>query len=476
MIVTEWKEPNVTDTSAGSETEAVATQIRKAVERAHEAGVRLIRFEYCDVSGVARTKSIHIGQLEHKLLEGVSLTRAQMAIDLLEQLVPIAGMEPVGEIRLVPDPATLTVLPWSPGSASVLCDQLDHDRQDWGACPRSFLKAQIERAAGLGLTVQATFENEYYLATEQDGRYLPYDVPGHAPVYSAIGHDHAAGLMLETVDALTAQGMQVEQAINEYGPGQKEISIRHTDALGAADNQMKFRDTVRGVAMRHGVFASFAAKPFPEEIGSGAHLHFSLWDVEGRRSLLYDPALPGSLSRIGRQFIAGVADHLPALTALTVPSYNSFRRLTPSAWASATTAWGFDNKEVALRVASPFYRREEQSYNIEFKPSDGSANPYLSLGALLACGLDGIERQLDPGEPCDHDPARMSDKDLARGKVRPLPASMDEALNCLEQDGVLLAALGPLLSRCYLAVRRSEQAVFAANDLDFEVRHHFYRF
>ena len=463
-------------TATPANAEAADRQISAAAERAREAGVRLIRFEYCDVSGVARTKSIHVDQLDHKLVEGVSLTRAQMAIDLLEQLVPIEGMEPVGEIRLVPDPATLTVLPWSPGSASVLCDQLDHDRQDWGACPRSFLKRQIARAAALGVTVQATFENEYYLATELEGHYLPYDVPGHAPVYSAIGHDHAAELMLETVDALTAQGMQVEQAINEYGPGQKEISIRHTDALGAADNQMKFRDTVRGVALRHGVLASFAAKPFPDEIGSGAHIHFSLWDAEGERSLLYDPALVGALSALGRHFIAGVAEHLPALTALTVPSYNSFRRLTPSAWASATTAWGFDNKEAALRVASPFYRREEQSYNIEYKPSDGSANPYLSLGALLACGLDGIERELDPGEPCEHDPALMKKEDLARGKVRPLPSSMDEALGCLEQDDVLLDSLGPLLSRCYLAVRRSEQAAFAANDLDFELRHHFYRF
>lgn len=470
--MTERKASDVADRPG----EAQDQRIREAVESARAAGVRLIRFEYCDVSGVARTKSIHVDQLEHKLLEGVSLTRAQMAINLLEQLVPIEGMEPVGEIRLVPDPATLTVLPWSPGSASVLCDQLDHDRQDWGACPRSFLKRQLERAAALGLTVQATFENEYYLATERDGRYFPHDVPGHAPVYSSIGHDHAADVMLETVDALTSQGMRVEQAINEYGPGQKEISIRHTDALGAADNQMKFRDTVRGVAYRHGLFASFAAKPFPDEIGSGAHVHFSLWDTDGRRSLLYDPALPGALSLLGRRFIAGVCEHLPALTALTVPSYNSYRRLRPSAWASATTAWGFDNKEVALRIASPFYKREEQSYNIEFKASDGSANPYLSLGALIACGLDGIERELDPGDPCEHDPALMTAEALLRGKVRPLPSTMGEALELLGQDGVLLDALGPLLSRCYLAVRRSEQAVFAAHDLDFEVRHHFYRF
>jgi len=277
-----------------------------------------------------------------------------MSINMLEQMVHIEGMEPVGEIRLVADPATFTVLPWSAGSASILCDQVGHDRRDWGACPRSYLKAMIARAAETGVTVQAAFENEYYLAREEDGRLVPFDTPGHAPVYSPIGHDLGDQLMIETVDALEAQGMCVEQAINEYGPGQREIAIRYTGALAAADQQMKFRDTVRGVAWQHGLLASFAPKPYPDHIGSGAHIHFSVWDTSGKRNLLYDPGADRGLSLAGRRFIAGIAEHLPALVALTAPSYNSYRRLQPSAWASATTAWGFDNKEAALRVASPF--------------------------------------------------------------------------------------------------------------------------
>ncbi|MCU1557705.1 MAG: glnA [Microbacteriaceae bacterium] len=450
--------------------------IKEVVAAAHQSGVKLIRFEYCDVSGIARTKAIHVAQLEHKMLEGVSLTRAQMSINMLEDMVPIDGFEPIGEIRLVPDPSTFSVLPWVPASASVLCDQLDHDRLNWGACTRSYLKDIIERATGHGLTVQATFENEYYLAREEDGTYLPFDFPGHAPVYSSIGHDLNAEIMIETIDALESQGITVEQAINEYGAGQHEISIRHSDALRAADNQMKFRDTIRGVALKHDLFASFAPKPYPEQIGSGAHVHFSLWDLAGKNSLLYDKTAERGLSTMGRHFIAGVAEHLPALVALTAPSYNSYRRLTPNAWASATTAWGFDNKEAALRVCSPFYKREEQSYNIEFKTSDASANPYLSLGALIACGLDGIERELEPGDPSEHDPAYLSAEELVRGKVRPLPTSMDAALDELENDAFLLGTMGDMLSRCYLGVRRSEAAAFAAEDLDFEIRNHFYRF
>ncbi|MBC7518252.1 MAG: glutamine synthetase [Microbacteriaceae bacterium] len=449
--------------------------ISDVVAAAREAGVKLIRFEYCDVSGVARAKSVHVSQLEHKLLEGVSLSRAQMSLNLLDKLIHIEGMEPVGEIRLVPDPATFTVLPWVPASASVLCDQFDHDRLDWGACPRSYLKAMIARADALGFRVQASFENEYYLATEKDGEFLPFDVPTHAPVTSSIGHDLNASLMVDSVDALVAQGISVEQSINEYGAGQHEISIRHSDALRAADNQMKFRDTIRGVALNHGLYASFAPKPYPDQIGSGAHLHFSLWDADGK-SLLYEKGAERGLSKLGRHFIAGVVEHLPALVALTVPSYNSYRRLQPSAWASATTAWGFDNKEAALRVCSPFFQREEQSYNVEFKASDASANPYLSLGAIIACGIDGIERELEPGEPTEHDPARLTVEERERGNVRELPTSMGEALTHLEADSFLLGTLGDLLSRCYLAVRRSENETFAAEDLEFELRNHFYKF
>jgi glutamine synthetase len=437
------------------------------IEAAKAAGVQLVRFEYCDASGVARTKTVHVSQLEHKLVEGVGLTRAQMSINMLEDVIPIAGMEAVGEIRLVPDLDTFTVLPWVPASASILCDQLDHDRLNWGACPRTFLKDMIARAAQYGIVVQASFENEYYVASYVDG---------HAPVYSPIGHDMVAELMIETILALQSQGMVVEQAINEFGAGQQEIAIRYSDALRCADNQMKFRDTVRGVALRHDLFASFAPKPFPDEIGSGAHVHFSLWDLQGERNLLYDVNADHCLSKVGRNFIAGVAEHLPALVALTAPSYNSYRRLQPNAWSSATTAWGFDNKEAALRVTSPFFNREEESLNIEFKPSDASANPYLSLGGLIACGLDGIERDLDPGDPSQRNPVDLTPDELRRGKVRSLPTSMASALDEFEKDDLLKDAFGDLLYRCYLGVRRAEEATFSANDEAFEILNHFYRF
>ena len=443
------------------------------INRAQVANVQLVRFVYCDYSGVTRAKVIHVSHLTNKLREGLGLTRAQMAINLLEQLIEIEGMEPVGEVRLVPALDTFSILPWTPSSASIICDQLDHTHRNWGACPRSFLKDVASQAESMGIKIEATFENEFYLAREQNGAYVPFD---QAPVYSSIGLDLSAQIMHDIVQALIGQDIVVEQAINEYGPGQQEISIRHAPAVRAADNQIKLRDSIRGVALKHNLLASFAPKPFPEEIGSGCHVHFSLWDKEGQHNLLYDPNDQRGLSEIGRQFIAGVLDHLPALIALTCPSYNSYRRLQPQTWSSAYTAWGFDNREAAVRVASPFWGREEQTYNVELKSVDGSANPYIALGGLIAAGLDGIQRQLQPGQPCEHDPAKLSEAERAENSIRRLPTSMHEALDNLAQDTLLMRAMGDLMSRAYLAVRRSEERSFAEQNLDFEIRNHFYKF
>ena len=445
----------------------------EVINRAQAAHVQLVRFLYCDHSGVTRAKVIHVSHLANKLREGLGLTRAQMAMNLLEQLIDIEGMEPVGEIRMVPDPDTFSILPWTPGSASLICDQLDHNHLNWGSCPRSFLKDMIAQAEQMGIKVEATFENEFYLAREQEGAYIPFD---HAPVYSSIGLDLSAQVMDDIVRALGEQDLLVEQAINEYGPGQQEISIRHTPALRAADNQIKLRDTVRGMALQHGLLASFAPKPFPDAIGSGCHLHFSLWDLESKSNSLYEPSDSRGLSQPGRKFIAGILEHLPGLIALTCPSYNSYRRLQPHMWSSAYTAWGFDNREAAVRVASPFWGREEQTYNIELKSIDGSANPYIALGGLIACGLDGIRRQLDPGLPIEHDPGKMSEAELERRHIRRLPTTMADALNELERDQLLMEAMGDLMGRSYLAVRRSEEKAFSEQDTEFEIRNHFYKF
>jgi glutamine synthetase len=175
-------------------------------------GVRLVRFLYGDPSGVVRGKQVHAARLPEALTSGLGLTRAQNALNLLDDLVPVDGMEPVGEIRIVPDPATFTRLPWLDGVAGMLCDQVGHDGLDWGGCPRGFLRRAVDALAAAGLRVEAAFENEFYLAEDTPDGPRPW---GDGPVYSSAGLDRAAPVVNDIVDALDAQGIQVEQAINE---------------------------------------------------------------------------------------------------------------------------------------------------------------------------------------------------------------------------------------------------------------------
>jgi glutamine synthetase len=171
-----------------------------------------------------------------------------------------------------------------------------------------------------------------------------------------------------------------------------------------------------------------------------------------------------------------VLSHLPALVALTAPSVNSYRRLQPRFWSSAYTAWGPDNREAAVRVPSKRWTLEMESTNLELKPSDPSNNPYLALGGLLACGLDGMARQVEPGEPALADPDTIPEAERTRRGIRRLPTSLGEALDALERDEVLMDALGETLGREYLLVKRSEVRGFQGKDAAFEIDHHFYKY
>jgi glutamine synthetase len=461
------------------------TVLRTAQERT----LRLVRFMYCDNGGILRGKATHVSGLERRMAEGIGQSLAMQAFAAVDALAPVPGMGPVGEFRLVPDPSTFVILPHLPHTGMMLCDLLGQDQRPWAACPRTFLKRMLAEAATMGATVQATFEHEFYLARETpDGGYQPYD---RSLCYSADGFDSTALIIDDLIVALEEIGVQVEQFMPELGPGQQEISIQRAEALRAADNALLVRQVVHSVARAHGVTASFAAKPFLDQAGSGAHIHFSLWAVPATpgvsgasgtygdssaphagQNLLYDPQGRGGLSPLAYHFIGGVLAHLPGLLALTCASPNSYRRLLPHFWSSAYTAYGFDNREGAIRVPSPYWGREAESTNLELKPSDHSGNPYLALGGLIAAGLDGVRRALDPGEPLDIDPGNLSDQERAQLGVTRLPQSLDAALDALEADATLLAALGPTLANAYVAVKRLESAYFADKSPEDEARQH----
>ncbi|HKS70874.1 MAG TPA: glutamine synthetase family protein [Ktedonobacterales bacterium] len=449
------------------------------VQRANDEHLRLVRFMYCDNGGIIRGKATHVNGLERRMAEGIGQSLAMQAFAGVDRLADVPGMGPVGEFRLVPDPETFVVLPYAPHTGMMLCDlYTTQDRAPWEACPRTFLKRQIVAARERGMVVRAAVEHEFYLARETDGgSYVPYD---RSLCYSSIGFDSSAAIVDDILSALEQEGVAVEQFMPELGPAQHELSVAHAEALRAADNIVLVREAVRGVALRHALIASFAAKPFLDQAGSGAHIHFSLWGAldaaHAGHNLLYDPDGRGGVSALGYAFIGGILAHLPALLALTCASPNSYRRLLPHFWSSAYTAYGFDNREAAVRIPSRFWGREAESTNFELKPADHSGNPYLALGALIAAGLDGVARGLDPGEPVDVDPGNLDDTERERRGIARLPESLAAALDALEADAVLAEALGPTLAQAYIAVKRLEVAHCAEMTPEEEARAHTYKY
>lgn len=424
--------------------------------------IRFVRLLWCDNANVIRAKAFHVGFLEEHQQQGIGISVAQQAVPVMYDAVATgSGLGPVGEAWLVPDWSTLQVLPYAPGHARVISDIIQ-DGQPWSLCPRGFLKRMLAQAEAEGLQIMAAFENEFYLLrVEEDGL-----TPADETVFAAtLGMDLNSAVINAIADALLQQGIPVERYYPESGPGQQEISVRYSEALQAADRQIAFRETVRGVALHHNLRASFLPKLFADQAGNGCHLHLSLWR-EGQ-NLIPDPQGQG-LSAIARQFVAGVLDHLPALMAITTPSPNSYRRLQPHCWSGAFCCWGMDNREAAIRI--PSNPLPPSPTHIELKTSDASANPYLALGAVIAAGLDGIRRQLELGQPVAGDPGGLSESERHRYRINRLPETLLEAIDHLSQDGVLLAALGADLAQAFLAVRKAEWEAMQNMTLEAEVK------
>ena len=441
------------------------------VSLAQQDHLRTVRFLYCDHGNIIRGKSAHAAALEDCLESGIGLTVAMQAFTLTERLADETRLGPVGEIRLMPDARTFAVLPYAPREARLLCDMYTLDGNPWSLCPRAFLKDIVRSASDQGLRVEAAFEYEFYLAHQVDGRFVPAD---DSLCFSSDGMDRAGDVVGDILDALEQQGIPPRQYYPELGPAQQELSVQHAPLLQAADFQIAVRETVRGVARKHGLLASFAPKPFENQAGNGCHVHLSLW--RGDRNALYDPNGELGISSLGRSFIAGILDHLPGLLAITCPSVNSYERLAPNMWSSAYTCWGPDNREASVRVASPFRGRIEASTNIEIKAVDGSANPYLALGAIVAAGLDGVQRGLDPGEPVTCNPHELSESEREARRIRRYPTSLEEAVRELEQDTFLLETLGEWRAHEFIGVRKAEW-----HDLGNAPTHrvhaaHFYRY
>ncbi|MET7835793.1 glutamine synthetase family protein [Micromonospora sediminicola] len=428
-------------------TPARAADVLELVER-HD--VEIVRFLWVDHNGIVRGKGVSRESLPGRLRSGVPLSVGRQAASLLDQAQPVPGFAVMDEVRIAGDPGTLALLPHAPGSAALLGDLLTRDGTPWGACPRAFLRDAMADAAREGYAVVAAFEPEFTLL--RDG----------APLDDGLTLDNEAfdvtnDYVIALVRALRSAGVAVEQYHPETSPGQHEVTIRPAPALRAADNHVWQRMITRGLARRRGLHATFAPVPLAGLRGNGNHLHVSLW-----RDGNAFAAPGGGLSDVAHHFIAGVLAHLPGLSALLCAGVNSYTRLMRGKWAGAYGCYGFDNREAAVRVPSVLGGDESGTTNVEIKPCDGTANPYLALGAVIHAGLDGVRRRLDPGPPLTVDPNTLTDAELRRRGVTTLPGSLAEAVDALERDDLLMSVLGSPRRELYTAIKRADVRDLAA--------------
>jgi len=427
--------------------------------------IDLVRLFYVDSGGVIRGRTVPADDIESFLTEGVNFAEVQQAFTALDYPVPgteISG--PEGEVRLVPDSKTFTPVPYADRTAAMMGSFQTLDGEPWAFGPR----AQLEKfLADQEFVPTAAFESEFYLGRrDEEGELQPFDQSG---CFAADGMQSAHTVILEMIDALEAQGMDLAIYYPEYGPGQQELVVKHASGIAAADNHALYKQTIKGVAQDHCLEATFLPKPFPEKPGSGCHVHLSLWN--GDKNLFFDESTDSryGLSEMGRQFVGGILEHGRALVALTAPTVVSYKRLQPHMWASAYTAWGRDNREGMVRIPSSSAKNREKSTRIEYKAIDNTANPYLAQLGLMAAGIDGVDREIDPGSPVQQDPDSLSDSERADRNIERYPETLGEALDVLEQDDTIRSALGEELLNSYITVKRAQWEEFNSSVTDWEL-------
>ncbi|TYB38025.1 glutamine synthetase [Actinomadura chibensis] len=413
-----------------------------------------VALTWVDVSGITRTKTVPVERLEHAATWGVGMSPV-FDVFLLDDSITsgrhIGG--PTGDLRLHPDLDRLVTLAALPGWAHAPALRYAQDGSVHPLDTRALLRRETERLAAAGWTVKAAFEIEWAVSKGDGDGFTP---ACRGPAYGMTRVTELAGYLRDLLTALKATGVKVVQLHPEYAPGQYEVSVAAEGPVGAADTAVLVRETIRAVSMGHGLAATFSPKVEADSVGNGAHVHLSLWREDTSENAMAGGDGPCGMTAAGEAFAAGILARLPALLAVGAPAVASYLRLVPSHWAGAFACWGLENREAALRFVTGAEGEREVAANLEVKCVDAAANPYLLLAALLAAGRDGIGAELRLPEPVGGDPAGLTEAERADRGIRPLPASLKEAVAAFEADDVLRDALGEAVTDTVSAVRRGE--------------------
>lgn len=432
-----------------------------------ERGVDVVRLAYPDLMGTERGRDFLVRHMADTLGHGVAFCRTVYGTSPMGDVIDIesgglaAGLP---DMHAVPDLATLRDLPWEPGVAHCLADIVNPDGTSAAESPRAVLGEVVDRFTELGLRPVIGPELEFFLLDPDDSAPSGWRRYGEATgnVYVAGRKGDPENTLLTSLRDLGDYGLDVTAANHEFASGQFEINLWHSDALSAADRAFRFKSAVKELARRDGRLATFMAKPFNDEGGSGFHLHFSVVDADGR-PVFDDPAAPHGLSATAQSAIAGICAHAPALAALANPTVNSYKRFGPDTLAPWLIDWGLDNRSAMVRVPP----ERGAGSRLELRLGDASANPYLIIAGLLGAAYLGIRDGLTPPEPLEG-----YGYDTDRSPM--LPQDLSEALAALEADTEFAKLLGQGFTTAFRAFKGNELERFSRHVTDWEFREYAY--
>jgi glutamine synthetase len=422
--------------------------------------VKYVLAQFVDIHGVAKVKSVPADHLEDILKTGAGFAGGAICG---------MGIEPNGpDYMAVGELGTLSLMPWQPGYARIICD--GHvEGKPYAYDSRVVLKAQIERLKKKGWILYTGLEPEFsLLRMDEHGQIHPNDPTDklQKPCYDYKGITRNAAYLEKLTESLRAVGMDVYQIDHEDANGQFEINYTYADCLKSADNYIMFKMAASEIANEMGMICSFMPKPFSNRPGNGMHMHMSIGD--GKKCLFQDDSDPTGhgLSKLAYHFMAGILHHAPALCALAAPTVNSYKRLvvgrslTGATWAPAYISYGNNNRSTMVRI--PYGR-------LELRLPDGSCNPYLTAAAVIAAGLDGVEREMEAGKGHDINLYDLTPAELKKLGIGILPQDLNEALNALENNKVIRDALGDGLTSEFINLKRMEWVDYMRHVSDWEI-------
>ncbi len=420
-------------------------QLERVNELIARQNVRYINLQFSDIIGIVKQITIPVAQWGVAIDHGIWFDGSSV-----EGFARIAE----SDMYLVPDLATFAVLPWETRpltTARVICDVCTPNGAPFTGDPRYVLKQAMAAAAEMGYTYYTAPEVEFFLFQPgPDGQISTK--PHDSASYFDVSTDLAHSVRRQMVEALTELGIEVETWHHEVAVGQHEIDLRYDQALRTADNTITLRTTLKAIAQRNGLFCTFMPKPITGINGSGMHTHQSLADLHTGQNVFASATGRYGLSEVALNFVAGQLAHARGFSAIVAPLVNSYKRLVPGFEAPVYLSWARTNRAALIRVPRVNPDRPS-STRIELRNPDPSANPYLAFAAMLVAGLDGIRQRLEPPDPAEENLYQI---DMDRWSPQPMPSSLGEALEALQQDEVIQTALGNHLCERYVEAKMAE--------------------